>query len=444
MKPLKPDETARCVMFVIDVADRPGPVDEQRTGLQDLLAGYASFKKWAFVLHDRDDEPPHWQGVVQTDKNYDGEVFANRLGIESVRKLAGGQKALIAGLRYLTHEDQDAKAQYARSAVVATPGWAWESDLDAATVKDSMQGGAGRKKIIASIQDGKLSARGAIRRGAGNERAVRIARAKHLRELESADLPAVRVNFYLEGRTHPSMERLAHALARTLASDRRFYRFEGHDFDEYDGEDVVLMGSSLGAWVRERFEDFIERGDLGDAADLFAILSATPVPHSVPSRYGKTQLVHRHTVIVGDESFAVFQKRLERYYARAVEDARAQSYMSLPVVVPVDAESFGVQVNSRFLLGRGELDQYIGSERYRLGLAEALASSRHVPEEQRERLVRELETQQTRPICDAGGDVALAMQPGGELTAEGVLAMHAGLGTAIPGSYATAGDPYQG
>ncbi|MFB2573023.1 hypothetical protein [Micrococcus sp. IITD107] len=138
MRPLKPDETARCAMFVIDVADRSGPVEEQRAGLQDLLAGYASFKKWAFVLHDRDDEPPHWQGVVQTDKNYGGEGFANRLGVESVRKLAGGQKALIAGLRYLTHEDQDAKAQYARSAVVATPGWAWESDLDAATVKDSM------------------------------------------------------------------------------------------------------------------------------------------------------------------------------------------------------------------------------------------------------------------------------------------------------------------
>lgn len=434
MKFMKPTETARCVMFVLDVADIPGTIEEQREAITRRLSQYASFKAWAFALHDQDDEPPHWQGFAHTDKNLDGRTFAHRLEVEGVMKLRGGARAVTNALRYLTHESQPAKTQYSRSAVVAKPGWDWESDLDSAVIRDAGDGNAGRKRMIASVQDGQLTALEAIRLGAGNERAIRTARARYLCGLGSQDLPALRVNFYLQGSAHPVLDRLAEALARTLSPRAMFYQFDGREIDVYDGEDVLLTHSALSAWFDHTLgvtTPIMRDGPLGGPRELFAMLSATPRPHSIPTKYGPTQLIHRHTVIVGEEPLEVFRARLEDMYELAVEGHRDQAQLSLPVFVPVDATSFGVQINTRFALGRGELDQYIEGRRFQLGLVEALTASRHVPEEQRARVVRELEMRQTSAIRSAGSLVADAMRPPAPLTADDLLTQHAHLGQPI-------------
>lgn len=431
---MKPTETARCVMFVIDVADRPGTIEEQREALKELLEGYSSFKLWAFVLHDRDEGSSHWQGVVRMDKNIAGEVFAARLDVEGVMKLEGGRRAVTNALQYLTHESQPSKAQYPRSEIVAAPGWNWEAELDAAIVQESARGSTGRRKIVAALQEGRLTADEAIRRG-GNERATRVARARYLCELGSEDLPALRVNFYLRGPSHPCLEQLAHALARTLAPDGRFYRFNGRDVDEYDGQSVVVTNSRLEAWgsylLGDCYVPDVVDGPLGGARELFAMLAATPTPHAIPTKHGKTQLIQSNTVIVGEEPFEVFRDRLERLYDLVVDDHRDQSYLSLPVFVPVDTESFSVQVNERFALGRGEFDQFIAARDYTLDLGRALADARHVPEEQRARVVRHLEEAQTAPIREAGALVAESMRPADQLTTEDVLGRYADLGKPV-------------
>lgn len=433
MKFMKPDETARCVMFVVDVADLDGDTEQQREALTSRLSRYESFKTWAFVLHDRDDEPPHWQGFVAMDKNIAGQAFASRLGVKGVYKLSGGKEGINRALKYLTHEDHPQKAQYARSEITAMPGWDWQTQLDDAVLKDASRGSSGRKKVIASVQDGHVSALEAIRRGASNERALRIARARYLRSVGSEDLPAVRVNFYLQGPAHPSIDRLAHALARTLSGNFRFYDFNGRDVDEYDGEDVVLMRSDLRAWLHEVFPgSFLPSidGPLGGPRELFGLLSATPTPHSFMTKFGKTQLIHRHTVIVGEAPFEDFRDRLENLYQHAVDDGRDQAELSLPIIVPVDADSFQVQVSERFALGRGEFGQYVESEHYRLALAQAVTASRGVPSGQRATLVRDLEQQQTAPIREAGATVAQALRPADQLPTE-VLATFSDLGMPI-------------
>lgn len=434
MKFMKPNETARVVMFVIPVADLEGTIAEQREALAALLTSYGSFKAWALVLHDRDEEPPHWQGIAVTDKNYTGRIFSGRLGVPGVYKLAGGQRAITGGLAYLTHEGHPAKAQYPRSSITATPGWDWESQLDAAILADAGRGNAGRKKVIASVQDGHLTALEAIRRGASNERAVRVARARYLSSIGSEDLPGVRVNFYLQGVAHPSLDRLAQALARSLSKDQRFYAFNGREVDEYDGEDVVLMRSRLEAWVREiapGMVDISSDGPLGGPRELLGMLSATPTAHTFVTKFGRSQLVHRHTVIVGDEPFEAFRRRLETVYESVVDDGTDQAALSLPVIVPVDADSFRVQVSERFVLGRGELNQFIESERYRLDLGAALAQVRRLPQEDRPPLVYELEQRQTAPIRQAGTAVAQALQPSRRMTGEDILASYADLGSPV-------------
>ena len=443
MKKMAPGETARTIMFVIPTAGLDGTADDQRAALVSNLEGRAQVKKWALALHDGDDPSvggsgasgPHWQGVLQTAKDLPASRFESWLpGCEPLRKLEGGRDALLDGVHYLTHENQPEKAQYSRSSILASPGWDWEAELRDREVKAAVRdGGKGRSKVVASVLDGGLTVLEARRRGASNERALWIARHQHLASLGSENLPAVRVNFYLQlpSTQHPGGVRLAEALARTLSADQRAYRMIGSKVDDYDGEDVLLMTSELSGWSEPCGESRVwtQRGPLGGMRELLAILRSTPAPHTLPTRYSPTQLVHRHTVITGTEPFDQLRADLERGYKMVIAtDAREQSFLSLPVFVPVSADEFSVQVSARFALGRGELDQFVQFEQVRLGIAEALEKARRVHADQRQTVVQQIEQRQTRQICAAGAKVADHLGANDALSADEVLAELADLG----------------
>lgn len=447
MRSMRPQETARTVMFVIPVLRLTGSLEEQRQTLAANLRDRAQVKRWAFILHDGDDaaasssEPsgPHWQGVLHTAKDLPASRFASWLpGCEPVRKMDGGHNALLDGVLYLTHELQPDKAQYSRSALSSSPGWDWEAELRDREVRSAAGGeGRGRKgrtKVMAAVLDGDLSALEARRRGISNERAVRIARHQFLAGLGSEDLPPVRVNFYLRlpSTQDPGGQRLAEALGRTLSADQRVYRVLGASIDDYDGEDVLVMSSRLDGWgdrFMGEFVDWRRAGSLGGAHELLAVLGATPRAHSLPTKYGPTQLVHRHTVIVGTEPIEDFIGVLEQAYRQVLNaDAKEQSFLSVPVFVPVTAEDFAVQASSRFVLGRGELGQYVEVGRVRFQMDKALSRARHVPLHERTQLVRQIEQRQTLPICSIGERVAKSLCDDQAVTADDVLNEFADLG----------------
>ena len=445
MKLMKNGETARTIMFVIPTSGLDGTIDHQREELIRNLGERAQVKLWAFALHDRDDPEaggsgasgPHWQGVLQTSKDLPSARFESWLpGCEPVRKLHGGKDALLSGVQYLTHEDQPEKAQYPRSSVQASPGWDWQAELRERDLKAAgRSGGRGRTKVMAAVLDGDLTALEARRRGVSNERAVRIARHQYLAGLGSGDLPAVRVNFYVElpSTEHPSGVRLAEALARTLSADQRVYRVVADGVDDYDGEDVVLMPSNWRFWAEMGyFVDWSRPGTLGGARELLAVLGATPAPHTLSTRYGPTQLAHRHTVIIGTEPFEQFRSTLETAYEQVIAaNAREQSFLSVPVFVPVDADEFAVQTSTQFALGRGELDQYAEVQRFRLGIADALERARRVEEPDRSQVIRQIEQRQTEPIRSVGTKVAEAIVYDQPLSADDVLDEFADLGQPV-------------
>lgn len=458
MHPMKPKETARIVMFVVPVCRLSGTTEEQRQAMTANLGDRAQIKRWAFTLHDQDDAAaggsgasgPHWQGVVQTDKDLPASRFESWLpGCEPVRKIYGGHDGMLNGVVYITHEAQPGKAQYPRSAITSSPGWDWEAELRQRELRSAAGGGdkrrKGRTKIMAAVLDGDLSALEARRHGVSNERAVRIARHQFLAGLGSEDLPAVRVNFYfqLPSTQDPGGMRLAEALGRVLSADQRAYRMLGTAVDDYDGEDVLLMSSRLDGWAeRVPFGDGLlwsQPGPLGGARELLAVLGATPVTHSLPTKYGPTQLIHRHTVIVGTEPFADFRKVLEGAYEEVIAaDAEEQSFLSLPVFVSVSAEDFAVQASSRFALGRGELDQYVEVERIRLRMGEALTKARLVDPPDRNGLVQQIEQRQTRPIRAVGEQVKRTLCDDQALTADEILDEFSDLGRSI---YTNEGAP---
>lgn len=445
MHKMKAKETARIVMLVIPTA-RLTTADAQRAALVANLNERAQVKAWALALHDQDDPAaggsgasgPHWQVVLQTAKDLPAARFESWFPhCEPVRKIEGGGDGLLDAVLYLTHENHPEKAQYPRSSIVASPGWDWEAELRSREVKAAgRSGGKGRTKVMAGVLDGHLSAMEARRRGVSNERAVRIARHQYLAGLGSEDLPPVRVNFYLElpSTQHPSGLRLAEALARTLSTDRRMFRMLGSNVDDYDGEEVLLMSSSLASWGMsiEGVTTWHHPGPLGGVREMLAVLGATPAPHTLSTKFGPTQLIHRHTVIIGTEPFDRFRAELEQGYENAIaSDAREQSFLSLPVFVPVSADEFSIQASSRFALGRGELDQFVEVERVRLRIAEALGHARHIDRENRAHVVRELEQRQTDPIRAVGIRISDQMVGSKAHTADEVLAEFADLGQPI-------------
>lgn len=446
MRKMKPKETARIIMVVIPTARLSGTAATQQSTLIANLTERAQVKAWALALHDQDDPAAggsgasgsHWQIVLQTAKDLPASRFESWFSrCEPVRKLEGGHDGFLDGVLYLTHENHPEKAQYPRSAIVASPGLDWEAGLRSRELKaEARSGGKGRNKAIAGVLDGQLSAMDARRRGVSNDRAVRIARHQYLAGLGSEELPPVRVNFYLElpSTQHPSGLRLAEALARTLSADRRMFRLVGSNVDDYDGEDVLLMSSSLESWGESLYgmRMWHKSGRLGGVREMLAVLGATPAPHTLPTKYGPTQLIHRHTVIIGTEPFAEFRGELEKAYEKVIaSDAREQSFLSLPVVVPVEANEFSIQASTRFALGRGELDQFVEVERVRLGIAEALERARLVEPEKRSHVVREIEQRQTEPIHAVGTRVASGMVDNQMLSADEVLTEFADLGQPV-------------
>lgn len=447
MRRMKPDETARMIMFVVPTARLAGSTAEQRESLVANFSGRAQVKNWALTLHDRDDPTtggsgasgPHWQGLLRTSKDLSASRFESWIpGCEPVRKVEGGHDGLLDGVVYLTHENQPEKARYPRSTIHSSPGWDWEAELRAREIKSATHGGGkGRTKVMAAVLDGDMTVMEARRRGISNERALRTARHQYLAGLGTESLPAIRVNFYLQlpSTQHPSGVRLAEALARTLSHDQRFFYLNSHANSEYDGEHVLLTSSDLRPWQNHTYghdSAWDLPGPLGGAHELLAILGATPRPHTIGTELGPTQLIHRHTVIVGTEPFNRFRAELECAYRHAIaDDAREQSFLSLPVFVPVTADEFAVQVSTRFVLGRGELDQLLQVEQVRLQLLEALEQTRRVSPEHRLRVVNQIEQKQTARLRAVAADVAQHMGGNESLSADDLLMEFADLGQGI-------------
>lgn len=464
MREMTPTETARTIMFVIPVSRLTGTTEDQRRTLVENLTSRAQVKLWGLILHDRDDATataPHWQGVLHTTKALPASRFRQWLpGCEPVQKVSGGHRGLLDTMGYLTHENEPPEAHkhvYDAEEVSATPGWDWYGEwtevLNCRLERERRsldRSRPSRSAVLAAVRDGSMSAEDGFHHGVSNMRQLRQLRAAALRDIRPADLPPVRVNFYVQvpDTVHPSMQNLVEALARTLADDGRFFRIrthgrfgDGKEADDYDGESVLLMtADDLDLWGAHFSLGFEESGPMGTLTDVFTMLSARPEPCRITTTHGQTQLIHKHTVIFGTQPFERFRASLEYRYAMVIKDAHGQAAASLPIVVPVDASGFTVNVSSRFATGRGELDGYVTSERYRLVLADAVKAARALPESDRAEAVAEIEARQTAPIVTAGDSVAERMADEDSITKEEYLARFSDISQPISEFFAPTRD----
>lgn len=96
--------------------------------IQETLKKYKTIKKWAYILHDKDDTAPHYHIMLNFGRSsVDGKVIAGWFGLteNQVEKIKG---RWTDALEYLTHsnESQKFKHQYDISEVVANFDFATE------------------------------------------------------------------------------------------------------------------------------------------------------------------------------------------------------------------------------------------------------------------------------------------------------------------------------
>ena len=96
--------------------------------IQETLKKYKTIKKWAYILHDKDDTPAHYHIMLSFGRSsVDGKVIAGWFGLQEsqVEKIKG---RWTDALEYLTHsnESQKFKHQYDISEVVANFDFASE------------------------------------------------------------------------------------------------------------------------------------------------------------------------------------------------------------------------------------------------------------------------------------------------------------------------------
>lgn len=378
--------------------------------LDMLKAGlaYRSIKGWSYVLHDKDDGvEPHYHVLFWTEKAFTPEQLGPWFGVPGhrIERVRGGRAGLVDEIQYQTHErtrQEDGKYPYPDSEIIASPGWDWRAEVTEVLARRAAGNGNGRRRsraIDLEVREEGLSVREALRRGTS----IPIGRLRRQRAAFLADQKSteVRVNFYVHGTDALVAEALARGLATTLAAQG-----DGHVYtmrkgvDDYDGESVILVPNARPM----RMTHSLQQDDaVVGGRELFDALATIPSGATIGTEFGPSQLVHRNVVMSGTEPFEKFRKELERFYSRVSANAEQDSYSHVPVIVPVSAEDFGVQLNRAFFDG-GPYDEYVSLARVRNQLHSVLRSS-SLAVEGDDDVQRELLGRQFRVAIDAGDRV---------------------------------------
>ena len=218
----------------------------------------------------------------------------------------------------------------------------------------------------------------------------------------------------------------------------------------YDGQrtllwDAVLAtshtGGESGATV------YGMANGLGGVWELFQALAPTPSQNAKveiwtgedsTGQRTHTQLVHTTSVIVSSDPFAQFHADLERLYEEEFElkDPGTTARLQFPIIVPVDATSFGIELLGRYIDDSHDVGAYREIARVRSSLQEiAERAAAVVDPAARTAVTRELHARQFARLVDRAERVRGALRP--EQSPDDVLgwAQEIGVGELIEPSH---------
>lgn len=180
----------------------------------------------------------------------------------------------------------------------------------------------------------------------------------------TADMPALRMNFYITGGGGDGKGLMSRALARSFfpgAEDDDIFFEVGSGkslFEGYDGQPVII-------WNDRRAEDLL--AELGSRSNVFNVFDSHPTRARQNVKYSSTNLINSVNIVNSVQPYAEFLNGL------AGDEDKKQSYRRFPMIIPLHETDFDILVNSGFMTDDGAFDQYIA-------YARVAGSMRHIAE----------------------------------------------------------------
>lgn len=342
---------------------------------------YKSIKQYAYIRHDKDvciedDEkngykagdpkPAHWHVVLRCDDAMEISTIANQLGIpENQIDVPKGRGAFLDCVRYLTHEDekQQAKGKHLYLDDEIKSNFDFRKDIDERLEKRLKYGGdlSSKDKMMSDVLYYGKTLEECSKEDLYTymKNCLTLEKLRHKYLVEVAQVPSLRINFYIDGPGGIGKNTASRLLAKSLFPDIEKPYFEcggnGVNFQNYDGEPVII-------WNEKRARDFIMEFGRGETFD---ILDSHPTDSTHNIKYGQTKLINSINIINGIESYEDFINGLsgeytDRYGTQFKAEDKSQAQRRLPIIVCLQEKQFDILINKGVAENTREFDQYIG------------------------------------------------------------------------------------
>lgn len=359
-----------------------------------------------------DVKPPHWHIVLKFKNPSDTKTVAKWLGIPEnfvqVPKGMGPGKFLDC-VGYLTHEDpkQQAAGKHLYPDEAVHANFDFRKALNERNEKRLKSGGkelSHRDQVRYDVlYNGKT-----IRQVIEDDECAYMKdfstlEKLRMRYISSQKPPAIRINFYIEGKGGTGKGLMSRALARSLYpqfEDDEDVFFEvgarGAGFEGYDGQPVII-------WNDHRAIDLLT--ELNGRGNVFNVFDTHPTKQKQNVKYGSVYLGNSVNIVNSVQSYKEFLDGLageycDRYGEDHKSEDKGQSYRRFPMIIALREKDFDILLNSGFMYNTHDFDQYLAYRNIQGGMqAIALKCQRN------ESLRRELENKTVNPIVEKYNDL---------------------------------------
>lgn len=348
-------------------------IDEERIKL--ALEDFGKCR-YAYILHDKDtkedgtEKPPHFHIVIQTENPVSLIVVAKRFDIlPNYIEFPKGRNAFGDCCEYLTHENerQQEKGKYLYSDEEIKANFDFRALINETIEKRlnaELRGEMTEKTFYFSkVRNGEMSLTDVLKEDINfyydHERELKYFRSVYLQEV--AEMPAVRLNFYVYGEGGAGKDVMSRALARSLypdeKDDNKIFFTVGNDnvmFDGYDGQPVII-------WSDFRAEELLRTFNYKRGI-VFKIFDTHPIRFNLNVKYSKVNLINKYNIVNSVQNYKLFLDGLSgEYMDREMNEHKAedkkQSYRRFPVIIPIRTDDFDIMINKGFI-GEGSYEEY--------------------------------------------------------------------------------------
>lgn len=352
-----------------------------------LGLAHKSITKWAYICHDQDvysmkDEaddnsgnrkagdkkPRHWHIVLQCPNGVELSAIAKWFRVpENFVDIPKGAGAFLDCVEYLTHEDTKqqklGKRKYDDTSVRSS--FDFRAELENRNDKRLKYGRDvnPRDALRYDVRYEGLTLRQAQER----DRFLYIEDMDKLKKLRMDYIsdckpPAVRINYYVQGRGGVGKGLICRAIARGLypqytADEDIFFEVgaKGAAFEGYDGQPVVI-------WNDRRAIDLLQ--ELNGRGNVFNVFDTHPTKQKQNIKYGSVNLCNEVNIVNSVQPYIEFLDGLAGEYTdrdgnlQMVED-KGQSYRRFPFMIVLHESDFDMLLNRGFLENSRDFTEYI-------------------------------------------------------------------------------------